>query len=1222
MNLNVTFLPDLLQSTQRIVARNILCLILVWPCVGNAAQSGYFTYEVTQSTITVTKYVGPDGEVAVPGIIEGLPVTALGDRAFDLRNGVTSITLPDSVTRIGDVAFSYCGGLTSIAMGGSVASIGADAFRFCSGLRSVNLPNSLTNIGNYAFGWCGGLTNLTVPNGVTHISTSAFTGCDALASLTIDMATISGAFAELKNLKSVTFGDNVTTIGDRAFSGCTGLTNITLPDSLTSLGYGAFEGCTGLASITLPGSVTRIGDGAFSECTGLTKIILPSGVTSIGASAFRQCTGLTSIALPENLTRIGFGMLNGCARLTAISLPNGLTNIDDWAFSGCAMLRSIALPNGVSSIGDYAFSHCSGLTSLSLPNSVTGIGNGAFAWCGGLTSLSLPNSVTQIGKETFNGCARLASLILPNGLTNIGDQAFSGCAGLTNLTLPDSVTKVGHAAFEGCTALTSITLPNSLTSIGDWAFDGCRRLTSIVVPYSVTTIGPYAFFDCSGLTSLTLLNGVTSIEKGAFAGCTGLTNLTLPNSLTRIGDSAFQECGGLTSLTLPDSVTSLGDRAFGGCTGLANLTLPNSVSSLGDHAFAGCNGLVSVTIDTTTIGNAFSGCTGLASIILPDGLTTIADEGFSGCSTLTSITLPNSLTSIGGSAFSGCRKLTSITLPKSVTSIGIHAFFGCTGLNGITVDALNPNYSDSDGVLLNKEQTTLIQYPVARVGSYVLPNSVTHIVAEAFRGSKGLTSLTLPAGVASIGDLAFFSCNSLTSFYFEGNNPAPGPAVFGGPSKAIVYYLADTTGWGPTVAGRPTAVWVRHPSFSQWANAFGLPAKYPNASGEQDDADQDGLTNNQEMVAGTDPTERTSALVFEALARPGDLSEDDKGAINPNEFAFYFQSVPGRSYEIQARDALDSAWRTAASVTATTTQKRVRLTKPSTQRFYRVVIPGVTAGMALIPGGSFTMGDTLNEGAADELPTHPVTLSAFYADKYEVTKALWDEVKTWAIGHGYSFDNDGAGLGSDYPVESVNWYDVVKWCNARSEKEGRAPAYYTDEEQTKVYRTGQVNVENSWVKWDGGYRLPTEAEWEGAARGGLSGKRFAWGNTITHSDANYFSSPDHPYDGTATWAYHPSFDDDPMPYTGPVGWFPTRANGYGLQDVAGNVAEWCWDWHGAYAEGSVTDPRGPATGSYRVDRGGGWSSTARDCRSAYRNTVPPAFTGNGLGFRSVLSAGQ
>jgi len=413
---------------------------------------------------------------------------------------------------------------------------------------------------------------------------------------------------------------------------------------------------------------------------------------------------------------------------------------------------------------------------------VTIIGGGAFDGCTSLTSVTIPDSVTSIERDAFYGCTSLTSINVSkqnpdytsiDGILYDKEVTTLICcpAGKSSITIPDSVTTIGSSAFSGCTSLTSVTIPDSVTEIGYYAFYGCTSLTSVTIPDSVTTIGWYAFYGCTSLTSVTIPDSVTTIGEGVFRECTSLTSVTIPDSVTTIGSSAFYGCTSLTSVTIPDSVTTIEDYAFSGCTSLESVTIPDSV--------------------TTIEWRAFSGCTSLTSVNIPDSVTSIGDFAFYGCTSLTSVNIPDSVTSIGDFAFYGCTSLTSVNIPDSVTTIGGWAFSDCTSLTSINVSEQNPNYTSIDGILYDKEGTTLICCPAGKT-SVTIPDSVTTIEWGAFYGCTSLTSVTIPDSVTTIEWHAFDGCTSLTSVTIPDSVTTIGNDAFSGCTSLTSVTIPDS----------------------------------------------------------------------------------------------------------------------------------------------------------------------------------------------------------------------------------------------------------------------------------------------------------------------------------------------------------------------------------------------------------------------------------------------
>ena len=795
-----------------------------WSAFTNMQCYEPLTYSINADGVSVTVTGHVDGTAATGPIIipttktiNGVTytVTAIGNNAFNGCSGLAGpLTIPNTVTTIGDYAFYDCHGFTgSLSIPNSVTSIGGQAFRYCTGFTgSLTIGNSVTTIGLSAFYGCSGFTgSLTIPNSVTTVNSYAFYGCSGFTG-------------------SLTIGRSVTTIGNYAFRSCNGFTgSLTIGRSVTSIGNSAFRDCSGFTSMTVcPDAPPSLGSNAFQGVTKTIPVYVPceSLETYQGASGWNAFTNLQCFdPLTYSINADGVsvtvtGHIDGTAATGSIVIPETktidgvtytVTAIGNSAFDGCSGLTgSLTIPNTVTTIGNQAFRSCTGFTgSLTIGSSVTSIGSWAFQDCSGLTTMTVfPATPPSTGTNTFYNVPTDIPVEVP--CASLEDyQAASSWNAFTNMQCLDmltysinadgvSVTVTGH--IDGTAATGPIVIPETKT------IDG--------VTYTVTAIGNNAFKNCSGLTgSLTIPNSVTSIGEGAFWGCSGFTgSLVIPNSVTLIGPSAFNTCIHLTALTIGYAVTTIANYAFLGCSGFTgSLTIPNSVTSIGENAFWDCSG--------------FTG-----SLVIPSSVTVIASYAFFGCSGLSSLTLPASVTTICKGAFGLCGFSSMTVLPETPPTLGSYVFYDvptdipvyvpCGSLEDYQTasgwsDFINIygsclTYSiNADGVsvtvtghvdgtaatgeLFIPETTTIdgVTYTVTLIGTgafrdcsgltgdLIIPNSVTTINAQAFKGCIGLTSLTLPASVTSIKLAAFSGCTGLTTMtVLPATPPSLGSSVF------------------------------------------------------------------------------------------------------------------------------------------------------------------------------------------------------------------------------------------------------------------------------------------------------------------------------------------------------------------------------------------------------------------------------------------------------------
>ena len=541
-------------------------------------------------------------------------------------------------------------------------------------------------------------------------------------------------------------------------------------------------------------TVTSIGENAFRN-SDITDVWIPNTVTSIGKCSFGACSSLNYITIPGSVTEIGPAAFYGCSALKNVILPSGLKQIDENLFWGCTSLTSVTIPAGVTKIAEEAFRECLVLPSINIPSSVIEIGDRAFEDCTSLKSIfSEIQTPFAIPDNVFNGIPSDATLTVLKG-TKTAYQNTAGWSVISDGTTEIQTKRTIHVATAGTLPqlisaeekyyIEELTLTGELNGTdfkliremagviaiecddsgsGDdllhrWAEYNPTQglLTSLNLADSRIVSGGAVYDYEGGGKSPDYYYTVSDAISPYLFSRTNIESIILPNSITSIGTCVFYNCSSLTSVTIPNSVISIDGAAFGGSS-LTSIQVESGNNKYDSRN--NCNAIIEKSTNTLIVG--------FKNTIIPNSVTSIGNNAFRNCSGLTSVTIPNSVTSIGEGAFFGCSGLTSVTIPNSVTSIGSEAFSGTPWFNK------QPN-----GLLYVGKIAYKYIGDMPENTSIVIENGTVGIADNAFRGCSGLTSVTIPNSVTSIGDYAFNN-NGLISVSIGNSVTTIGEYAFSG----------------------------------------------------------------------------------------------------------------------------------------------------------------------------------------------------------------------------------------------------------------------------------------------------------------------------------------------------------------------------------------------------------------------------------------------------------
>lgn len=452
------------------------------------------------------------GSLTVPETLNGIPVTAIGDKAFSQCYYLTDVTLPEGITHIGDFAFEDCTDIETLTIPGTVTSMGCNPFIGTTiRLQLAERNTALEQQGAF-------LLDRETKRLICCQSSPEGTE-EAPATLTIPTGT--------------------REIGDYAFSR-TDAAEVVLPAGVTKIGRCAFQRCLNLVSVTLPEGVEEIGDHAFQRCSKLEAVNLPNSVTHLGRNPFAGSPVTLSLSASHPALELREDVLIEKSTGKLLSFP-------------CIGSEpAYEIPGDIREIGEFAFAYCKDLFTLTIPANVE-IAENAFYRNEAIEEVTLPEGLTVIKENTFWGCINLKTVEIPNSVAEIGAFAFDCCQAMETLTFPKSLVTLGEGAFQGCLALREVTVPSAIGIIPARAFDACIRLERVEIQEGITQIAPYAFYDCEMLQAVTLPESLTRIDQYAFYRCAILESITIPAAVNSFGDEVFGMCPKLTVTAAKDS---------------------------------------------------------------------------------------------------------------------------------------------------------------------------------------------------------------------------------------------------------------------------------------------------------------------------------------------------------------------------------------------------------------------------------------------------------------------------------------------------------------------------------------------------------------------------------------------------------------------------------------------------------------------------------------------